>query len=166
MILSPTQQCSPSSNQTLAQLIYSAQCFGNVEPIEYMVPYPNLRALAVGQCIKFSNNILYKDIGITNGAFLKSINKTANWLIKNRIIKNDRVFVTNIPSPMMEILSYAIWSIGAVLVIANVTLISFAITEKIAGIIFIGILFPVIILLLLYRANKHMLPIVYTALII
>lgn len=119
MILSPTQQCSPSSNQTLAQLIYSAQCFGNVEPIEYMVPYPNLRSLAVGQCIKFSNNILYKDIGMTNGAFYKSINKAANWLFKTGIKKNDRVFVINIPFPMMEILSYAIWSVGAVLVIAN-----------------------------------------------
>ncbi len=99
--------------------IYKAQCFGNVEPIEYMVPYPNLRSLAVGQCIKFSNNILYKDIGMTNGAFYKSINKTANWLVKSRIKKNDKVFVRNIPSPMMEILSYAIWSTGAVLVIAD-----------------------------------------------
>ena len=99
--------------------IYKAQCFGNIEPIEYMVPYPNLRSLVVGQCIKFSNNILYKDIGITNGTFYKSINKTANWLFKNEIKKNDRVFVGNISSPMMEILSYAVWSVGAVLVITN-----------------------------------------------
>lgn len=99
--------------------IYKAQCFGNVEPIEYMVPYPNLRSLVAGQCIKFSNNILYKDIGITNGTFYKSINKTANWLSKIGINKNDRVFVRNIISPMMEILSYAIWSTGAVLVIAD-----------------------------------------------
>jgi len=99
--------------------IYQAQCFGNVEPIEYMVPYPNLRSLAVGQCIKFSNSILYKDIGLTNGTFLKSINKYANWLSNDGITKSDRVLVINIPSPTMEILSYAIWSIGAVLVISN-----------------------------------------------
>jgi len=99
--------------------IYKAQCFGNVEPIEYMVPYPNLRSLAVGQCIKFSKKILYKELGITNGDFLISINKTANWLASQKIKKGDRVFVTNIQSPMMEILSYAIWSIGAVLVISN-----------------------------------------------
>ena len=99
--------------------IYKAQCFGNVEPIEYMVPYPNLRSLAVGQCIKFSENILYKELGITNGDFLVSINKTANWLANQNIFKGDRVFLTNNQSPMMEILSYAIWSIGAVLVIAN-----------------------------------------------
>jgi len=107
--------------------IYQAQCFGNVEPIEYMVPYPNLRALAVGQCIKFSNSILYKNIGLTNGMFLKSINKYANWLSSKGIIKNDRVFVRNIPSPTMEIINYAIWSIGAILIISNETEIDSAI---------------------------------------
>ena len=99
--------------------IYKAQCFGNVEPIEYMVPYPNLRSLVVGQCLKFSDSILYQDIGMTNGVFLKSINKYANWLSNNGIKKNDRIFVKNISSPIMEILSYAIWSIGAVLVITD-----------------------------------------------
>ena len=98
--------------------IYKAQCFGNVEPIEYMVPYYNLRSLAVGQCIKFSKSIIFSDIGITNGDFLQSINKTANWLVTKGIVKNDRVLVSQIPSPMIEILSYAIWSIGAVLVIS------------------------------------------------
>ena len=109
--------------------IYQAQCYGNVEPIEYMVPYPNLRALAVGQCIKFSNSILYKDIGLTNNSFLKSINKYANWLTSIGIIKNDRVFVKTIPSPAMEIISYAIWSIGAVLIISNEEEIDLAINK-------------------------------------
>ena len=109
--------------------IYKAQCFGNVEPIEYMVPYPNLRALAVGQCIKFSNSILYKDIELTNYSFLRSINKYANWLSNTGIIKNDRVFVNNIPSPTMEIISYAIWSIGAILVISNEKEIDLAISK-------------------------------------
>ncbi len=109
--------------------IYKAQCFGNVEPIEYMVPYPNLRALAVGQCIKFSNSILYKDIGLTNDTFLRSINQYANWLSSNGITKNDRVFVRNIPSPTMEIISYAIWSIGALLVISKENEIDLAINK-------------------------------------
>lgn len=99
--------------------IYKAQCFGNVEPIEYMVPYYNLRSLAAGQCIKFSKSILFRDVGITNGDFLKSINKTANWLVAKGIGKNDRIFITNIPSPTIEILSYAIWSVGAILVITD-----------------------------------------------
>ena len=99
--------------------IYKAQCFGNVEPIEYMVPYYNLRSLAAGQCIKFAKSFLYKDIGITNGDFFRSINKTANWLLKKEIGKDDRVLVTNILSPQLEILSYAIWSVGGILVIAD-----------------------------------------------
>ena len=94
--------------------IYKAQCFGNVEPIEYMVPYPNLRSLAVGQCIKFSENILFQDNGLTNGDFLKLINKYSNWLSVKGIVEGDRVFVQNIKSPIYEILSYAIWSLGAV----------------------------------------------------
>ena len=119
MILSSTHPFSPSLNYTLTQLIYSAQCFGNVEPIEYMVPYYNLRSLVVGQCIKFSKSILYKDIGITNGDFFESINKTANWLVTRGIGKNDRVLVSKIPSPLVEILSYAIWSAGGILVITD-----------------------------------------------
>jgi len=109
--------------------IYKAQCFGNVEPIEYMVPYPNLRSLVVGQCIKFSKKILYKELSITNGDFLISINKTVNWLASKKIKKGDRVFITNIQSPMIEILSYAIWSIGGVLVIANENVIDIAIKK-------------------------------------
>ena len=98
---------------------YQAQCFGNIEPTEYMVPYPNLRSLPVGQCIKFSENILYKDLGITNGRFLKEINQYSNWLSQKDIKKGDRILVLPLPSPYMEILSFAIWSLGAVLVIAN-----------------------------------------------
>jgi len=85
--------------------------------------------LAVGQCIKFSNSILYKDLGLTNNSFLKSINKYTNWLSSKGIIKNDRVFVRNVPSPTMEIISYAIWSIGAVLVISNENEVDLAISK-------------------------------------
>jgi len=99
--------------------IYRAQCFGNIEPIEYMVPYPNLRSLVVGQCIKFSENCLFQDLNMTNGEFLKQINKTANWLIQKGIQKDNRLLVYGLASPKMEILSYAIWSIGALLVIIN-----------------------------------------------
>lgn len=99
--------------------IYKAQCFGNIEPIEYMVPYPNLRSLAVGQCIKFSENILFQDSGFTNGDFLKSINKYSNWLSEKGIVEGDRVFVQNIKSPIYEILTYAVWSLGAILVISD-----------------------------------------------
>ena len=99
--------------------IYQAQCFGNVEPIEYMVPYPNLRSLAVGQCIKFSNSILFEKNGLTNFDFLKTVNEYSNWLADKGINKGDIVYVKNISSPEFDILSYAVWSIGAILTISD-----------------------------------------------
>lgn len=99
--------------------IYQAQCFGNVEPIEYMVPYPNLRSLAVGQCIKFANNLLFKDHDLTNKAFLNLIDLYSIWLESKNVKKGDMVFVNNIPSPYLDILCYAIWSIGGILVISD-----------------------------------------------
>jgi len=84
-----------------------------------MIPYPNLRSLAVGQCIKFADNCLFKKFNINNGAFLKKINKTANWLAQSGIQKGHHVLVHNLISPDMEILNYAIWSLGAILVISS-----------------------------------------------
>lgn len=103
----------------LKKEIYQAQCFGNIEPIEYMVPYPNLRSLAVGQCIKFSNNLLFKDHNLTNASFLKLIDRYSNWLESKGINKGDKVFIKNIPSPYFDILCYAIWGLGAILVISD-----------------------------------------------
>ena len=40
----------------LKERIYKAQCIGNVEPIEYMIPYPSMRSLIEGQNIKFSQD--------------------------------------------------------------------------------------------------------------
>jgi len=99
--------------------IYKAQCFGNIEPIEYMVPYPNLRSLAIGQCIKFADNILFEDSGLTNGDFLKSMNKYCNWLANQEITQNDKVILKNIKSPIFDTICYAVWSLGAIVVIIN-----------------------------------------------
>ena len=41
----------------LKERIYQAQCLGNVQPIEHMVPYPNLRAL-VDTCISLIKTII------------------------------------------------------------------------------------------------------------
>ena len=46
--------------------IYQAQCIGNVEPIEYMIPYPSMRSLIEGQNIKYAEQIIIKDRNITN----------------------------------------------------------------------------------------------------
>ena len=49
--------------------IYSAQCIGNVEPIEYMTPYPSMRSLIEGQTIKFSDQMMNEISNITNQDF-------------------------------------------------------------------------------------------------
>ena len=54
---------------SLADRIYRAQCIGNVEPIEYMVPYPSTQSLLEGQNIKFSDQVIYKKDNITNLQF-------------------------------------------------------------------------------------------------
>ena len=50
----------------LKQRIYNAQCIGNVEPIEYMIPYPSMRSLIEGQNIKYGNQLIIKSDNITN----------------------------------------------------------------------------------------------------
>ena len=53
-------------SESLSDQIYNAQCFGNIEPIEYAVPYPNTFSLLVGENIKFANNYLFLDEKINN----------------------------------------------------------------------------------------------------
>ena len=60
--------------------IYSAQCIGNVEPIEYMTPYPSMRSLIEGQTIKFSDQIMDEISNITNQDFFDLVMQTSNWL--------------------------------------------------------------------------------------
>ena len=50
----------------LKERIYQAQCLGNVQPIEHMVPYPNLRALVDGQNIKYGEKLVYADNKLTS----------------------------------------------------------------------------------------------------
>ena len=38
--------------------IYNAQCIGNVEPIEFMIPYPSMCSLIEGQNIKYSKQTI------------------------------------------------------------------------------------------------------------
>ncbi|MBT7424405.1 MAG: hypothetical protein HN782_09375, partial [Candidatus Marinimicrobia bacterium] len=45
----------------LKEKIYQAQCLGNIQPIEHMVPYPNLRALVDGQNIKYGQKLVYTE---------------------------------------------------------------------------------------------------------
>lgn len=51
----------------------------------------------------------------------------------------------------------------AVLVIANATVVGYAISTQISGILFIGPLFPITIMCIAHTVFKLMLPIIYTA---
>lgn len=50
-----------------------------------------------------------------------------------------------------------------VLILANIYIIGYAINSRIAGFFIIGALFPIIILVIVYRITKFMLPTIYTA---
>jgi len=52
-----------------------------------------------------------------------------------------------------------------VLLIINITLLGYSIVTKVSGIMFIGSLFPIMILYTAYESIKFSIPIVYTALI-
>jgi len=98
--------------------IYQAQCIGNVEPIEYMVPYPNTNALIEGQNIKFSEQLIYEQDSITISKFYELIQKTAYWLDNCLNVKpKERVIIQAIGFPQTEILLFGIWHLGASVVV-------------------------------------------------
>ena len=49
--------------------LYRAQTIGNIEPIEYMIPYPSTQAIIEGQVIKYENEIVFEDYNLTNFHF-------------------------------------------------------------------------------------------------
>jgi len=76
---------------SLADRIYRAQCIGNVEPIEYKVPYPSTQSLIEGQNIKFSDQVIYEKENITNLQFYelvqhKQLNLYLYCLLRNHTI--------------------------------------------------------------------------------
>ena len=99
--------------------IYKAQCYGNVEPIEHMVPYPNIPALVEGETIKFSDRLLFPESGLTNGQFRSKVHQAAQWLNEMGIGHLDRIYLKPFPFPYTQILAYAIWYVGGSLVIGS-----------------------------------------------
>lgn len=92
--------------------IYSAQCIGNVEPIEYMTPYPSMRSLIEGQTIKFSDQMLNENSNITNQNFFDFVMQTSNWLQSIGIKPKQRVIVPELEYLESQILLFGIWNIG------------------------------------------------------
>ncbi len=106
-------------SELISDRIYNAQCFGNIEPVEYIVPYPNIFSLLEGENIKFGKNYLFLDQKITNNDFLILINKASNWLRENKIDINSRVLIENIDFPIAEIIIFAIWASGSSVILSQ-----------------------------------------------
>ena len=92
----------------LKERIYQAQCLGNVEPIEHMVPYPNLRSLVDGQNVKYGKKMVYDDLGLTSDKIYRMAQQTANWLVSKGIRPQDRILMDQLPFPQNEVLSFGI----------------------------------------------------------
>ena len=105
--------------KSLKTKIYDAQCIGNVEPIEYMTPYPSMRSLIEGQTIKFSNQIMFEEFNITNKGFFSYVQQTSNWLESLGIEPKQRVIISEIEYPQSIILLYSIWNLGSSVVLPS-----------------------------------------------
>ena len=92
--------------------IYSAQCIGNVEPIEYMTPYPSMRSLIEGQTIKFSDQMMNEMSNVTNQDFLDLVMQTSNWLQSMGIEPKQRIIVPELEYIESQILLFGIWNMG------------------------------------------------------
>ena len=101
------------AKKSKTDLLYRAQTIGNIEPIEYMIPYPNTQSLIEGQTIKFGEQIIYKDYGISNMDLYKKIKQTANWLTSQRIKPKDNVIIENLDFPQSELILLGLWQLGA-----------------------------------------------------
>ena len=99
--------------------MYQAQCLGNIEPIEHMVPYPNLRALVDGQNVKYGEKMVYADLGLTSDKVYRLAQQTANWLVSEGVKPKDRILMDQLPFPQCEILAFGIWTLGASLVLTG-----------------------------------------------
>ena len=103
----------------LQKRIYRAQCIGNVEPIEHMVPYPNLRALVDGQNVKYGEKMVYADLGLTSDKVYRMAQQTANWLVSEGVQPKDRIIIDQLPFPQCEIIAFGIWTLGSSLVLTG-----------------------------------------------
>jgi len=101
----------------LEKQIYQAQCIGNVEPIEYMIPYPSMRSLIEGQNIKFAEQVIFEKLSITNLKFYELIQQTAHWLDSLGLRPKERIILTELDFPQTEIFLFGIWHLGAIAVI-------------------------------------------------
>lgn len=104
---------------SLSERIYQAQCFGNVEPIEHMVAYPNLSSLVEGATIKYSRETCFPDWEISNASFQDQVVLAARWLQEQGCKPGDRIQFDEVQEPTAHFLAFATWLIGASLVLTH-----------------------------------------------
>ena len=107
------------NNTKIRDKIYKAQCIGNVEPIEFMIPYPSMRSLIEGQNIKYAEQVIIENPSITNLDFFNYIQRTANWLESLGAEPKRSIFIPELHYPQSEILLYGTWQLGAVAVLPS-----------------------------------------------
>ncbi|MDC0165025.1 hypothetical protein OAI82_01440 [bacterium] len=93
--------------------LYNAQTIGNIEPIEYMIPYPGTQAIIEGQIIKYGNKSIFSDYNLKNIEFYELIQKMANWLTEQGINPKDNVVIEENSSLQSLLLLYGLWHMGA-----------------------------------------------------
>ncbi len=96
--------------------IYKAQTIGNIEPIEYMIPYPSTQAIIEGQIIKYKNDKVFNDYDLTNIHFFNSIQRMSNWLNDQGVLPKDKVVIDDNSFLNSILLLYGLWHMGAVAV--------------------------------------------------
>ena len=96
--------------------LYKAQTIGNIEPIEYMIPYPSTQAIIEGQVIKYGNEMVFEDYDLTNIQFYELIQKTSHWLSEQGILPKDNVVIDETSFLNSILLLYGLWHLGAVAV--------------------------------------------------
>ena len=96
--------------------LYKAQTIGNIEPIEYMIPYPSTQAIIEGQVIKYGDEIVFEDYNLTNIQFYELIQKTSHWLHNQGISPKDNVVIKESSFLDSILLLYGLWHLGAVAV--------------------------------------------------
>ena len=82
-----------------------------------MIPYPSMRSLIEGQNIKFSEQVIFEKLSITNLKFYELIQQTAHWLDSIGLKPKERIILTELDFPQTEILLFGIWHLGAIAVI-------------------------------------------------
>ena len=85
----------------LEKKAYNAQCIGNVQPIEYMIPYPSMRSLIEGQTIKFSEQIVIQEANITNEQFFSYVQQASNWLENIGLNPKERLMLPDLGHPCL-----------------------------------------------------------------